>query len=545
MARAENRPLHYALLLGLTCIAHGLLLLNDGIYWDDWFLHVALSQHNWSAIAFLGQRGIPLDPWFYWIVGYGGQVFTFKLVRFVCIAAGGILIYESCIATRRVPSGQALAIVALAITYPGDETPVIQMDSDYSFYLLLFWIAVLLGFLSEDPDRSATGRRTLAACSIVLFLLSFNLNSLLVFYFGFLFVLFLLMPQPRRLALRHIVFFTIPFLFWLAHILIFPARGYFAAYNRLHLNPLLLIKQLLHFGWFAGVLQMNNTLQELLRFPLLTIGVTVLASALFPILHPERFTFELKAAGRPGRLAFAVGLAFAAIVPYAVAGKAPVIDHGPNTRCELLLAVPVACFVVWAIAALFRIRERLSRAAFVALILILAAFTARTIHTYLSWQAEWAREQAIVSSLAQQRQGIGFATLWVCEEGLQSNPYFVTGIDALVLAAWGAESGVTIDARWNGGAAGPKDPDEFQHPGRVFVLPGERPTQVIPPVATLSLCVPTLWSDSELAAKYLTTRFFHASELPLLYGRIAHVQIRPGPPQLHQRCCAGWTPSQR
>ncbi|MDQ6801191.1 MAG: hypothetical protein M3041_10175 [Acidobacteriota bacterium] len=195
-----NRRLHYALLLALAFLAHGLLLLNDGIYWDDSYLHFALSQHNWPSIALLGQRGIPTDPYLYWIIGYGGRIFAFKLVKFLAITASSLLVYECCIASRRVPPAQALAIAALSLTYPGDETPVILMTSDYYVYYAIFWIAILLALLSEQSERGAGVRTMMLSASAILFLLSFNLNSLLTFYFGFLVVLIALIPRPRRLA---------------------------------------------------------------------------------------------------------------------------------------------------------------------------------------------------------------------------------------------------------------------------------------------------------------------------------------------------------
>src|SRR5205823_4826589 len=99
--------------------------------------------------------------------------------------------------------------------------------------------------------------------------ISFNLNSLLAFYFGFLIVL-MTMPTARRLSARHGVFILIPFVFWIARISLFPPRGYFAEYNRLDLNPGSMIRQLLRFTYFAGFVQMNETLRWLIAAPLVT-----------------------------------------------------------------------------------------------------------------------------------------------------------------------------------------------------------------------------------------------------------------------------------
>ena len=60
-----------------------------------------------------------------------------------------ILVYEVC--RLRLSRGAALAIAALALTFPGDETPVILMTTDYVVYYAIFWIAVWLAFLVAPP----------------------------------------------------------------------------------------------------------------------------------------------------------------------------------------------------------------------------------------------------------------------------------------------------------------------------------------------------------------------------------------------------------
>jgi len=492
----------------LAVVAHGLLLLNDGIYWDDWYLYTALQQHNWPAIALLGHRGIPTDPYLYWIIGYGGRVFAFKLVKFVALALVALLVYESCLASRRVPRGQALAIAALSLTFPGDETSVILMTADYAVYYAIFWIAVLLGFLSEN-------KTALLWASIPCFLLSFNLNSLLVFYFGFVIAVF-------RFRKRDFILVSLPFVFWIARLLFFAPDGYFASYNTIDLRPASLIRQMLQFAYFAGLLQTNDMLQRLVSVPLLVIAVCIFAFA----FH-SRIPLGSERATARRRMLYSLLLVFLAILPYAAVRKAPVVAHGPNTRCEILLAVPVACFIVWSIAFVFRVSDGLSRPAFLTLMIVLTAFTVLTIHTYVAWQAEWEKERALIFSLTQQREGTRFATLWVCADDFRHDDYFMTGIDALLLAGWGADSRVWIDPRWNPNDPRLQHPDELQT-DRVIVLPDEVPKRVVQPTGTLSLCAPQELTDAEVAAAYLRDRFFRPERLPQLYARLAHVAFRPG-----------------
>ena len=519
-----TRRIDYGLLIALAVVAHGLLLLNDGIYWDDWYLYTALQQHNWPAIALLGQRGIPTDPLLYWIIGYSGRVFAFKLVKFVAYTFVALLIYEACLASRRLRRGAALAIAALALTYPGDETPVILMTVDYVVYYAIFWIAVLLGFLSEDRQRSTAAQISLLCASIVCFLISFNLNSLLVFYFGFVIAVF-------RLRKKDIVLISLPFVFWTARLLWFAPKGYFSSYNRLDLTPGSLIRQTLQYTYFTGLVQANDILRGLLSAPLLFVAVCILAYT----FH-SRIPFGIERATSKYLMLYSLFLALLAILPYAAVRKAPNAAHGPNTRCEILLAVPIAIFIVAAIAFLFRTSNGLSRPAFLTLMIVLTAFTVQTIHTYVSWQAEWAKERALIFSLAQQRIRGRFATLFVCADDFWQNNYFVIGIDALLLGAWGQDSGVRIDPRWVPGDRRFSHPDELQT-DRVIVLPDEIPQRVVEPVGSMALCASHDLDDANVAATYVRDRFFRPEHLPLLYAKLAHVAFREGRKPANRPCC--------
>lgn len=533
-SRLQQRSFDYGLLIALTFIAHGLLLLNDGVYWDDWYLHTALAQRNWPAIHLLAGRGIPTDPYLYWVIGNGGRIFAFKLVRFITFAAVAILIYECCIQSRRISRGQALAIAALSLAFPGDETAVVLMTTDYAVYYMSFWIAVLLAFLSEFSTSFVT-QRVLFAASLLFFLLSFNLNSLLVFHFGFMIAL-LTSRAPFHFRKRDGVLACLPFLFWAARLVFFAPQGYFSSYNRLNLAPASLFRQMLRFAYFAGLVQMNDMLRHFFQVPVLILGASIVSVGLYAILRMAQRPF-----GSPGergekRLLFAFFLIVLATFPYAAVGKAPAIAHGPNTRCELLLAFPVACFVVWTIALLFRTQKAISRTAFLTLVLVLGAFTVQTIRTYIAWQAEWARHRALISSLARHPEGRLYATLWIRANDFRNDDYFVTGSDAFLLAAWGRDSGVRIDPRWDPTDPRLQHPDELQS-DRIIVVPDEVPTRVMEPEGTLELCTSHEMGDSVIAATYLRDRIFRPERLPALFAKLADVRFRRGAP-VHQDGCS-------
>src|ERR1700694_4904221 len=79
------------LLGAVALLAHGLLLLNDGIYWDDWLLFPQLQRHDWPAIdALVREAGVtPINSAFLHLFAYApGGAFSFKLaVSLLTVAA--------------------------------------------------------------------------------------------------------------------------------------------------------------------------------------------------------------------------------------------------------------------------------------------------------------------------------------------------------------------------------------------------------------------------------------------------------------------------
>jgi len=108
-------------------LARGLLLLNDGIYWDDWLLYRHLQGHDWQTIdALVHEAGMtPVNSAFLHLFAYvPGGVFSFKLTVFLLIVAVAWLVYliGVQVGLNRLT---AWCVAALQMVFPGFQDSVV------------------------------------------------------------------------------------------------------------------------------------------------------------------------------------------------------------------------------------------------------------------------------------------------------------------------------------------------------------------------------------------------------------------------------------
>jgi hypothetical protein len=202
----------------------GLLLISNAIYWDDWIL-------------FQGQPGVVIDTFIqqaatlFYLEGYL-HVFLlkvgpwiYKLATFFLMLMTGFFVNE--ILKRHSFFGEDLRffIVLFFLIFPFNTARVALIDFRYTVCYFCFFYAWYL----MDKRKYV---------SAVLFFISFNTQSLLVFYALPVVELFFLgrhhqsMPLLRKFICRDILFLIIPFAFFFAKVIVFPSSGLYLDYNR-------------------------------------------------------------------------------------------------------------------------------------------------------------------------------------------------------------------------------------------------------------------------------------------------------------------------
>ena len=181
-----------------TFLAHGLLLLNEGIYSDDFLYVTYLIKRDWNALfSLFDQTGRPLLALMHWpFTIFPDIVFGYKVVIFVLIYLSSLLVYSICKRSGYLSQNESLLLAVFSITFPANQFFVAIGMSSYYILYTLFLLAVYLDVLSLGKQGNI--RLILFFCSLTFFFFSFTLSSLLVFYYGYLIIRYFIICKMKK-----------------------------------------------------------------------------------------------------------------------------------------------------------------------------------------------------------------------------------------------------------------------------------------------------------------------------------------------------------
>lgn len=535
------------LLLGVIAVfSHGLLLLNDGTYFDDWILQPMLAEGGWSELQnWFSQMGLPFPPYIYWGVKLAGGYY--QGAAFLAKFFSAVLIYKICLRLAWLNRYEALGIALLSLAYPAYQVAVTFCNLTYEFYYCLFLLAAWLLLRSEQTSGSKGPRLLSRLLSLFLFFLAFNLNSLLVFYFSFLLLLFLHLKQAHQfswlaaaktLLPRHIDFILLPFVYWIGKKLFFPTYGLYQGYNALNLSLAPLATHLLDFVETAGYAQVEASIARLMEHPILwviTLAGIYLAYSRFMRKKPNTLPLthiQIEQESRKAKWIFLYGvlLLLSGVFAYSAVGLSPSLS-GWNTRHAILVGLPMAILIVAALRPLWvsgLYHEPGDFDSRLASVLIggslLVAFTLSTINYYVGWQARAIKDRAIMTVLADAPVLKKFSVFWIDDQFPAGGErlYRFYEWSSMFKQIWGGESRIGLQLQGYGN--NPAILSGFkQYYIKFYTLSEFDPSgcQVGMGIARGTL----QYSDAELVRKYFELRLFNKTGLADFLHGVVHLNI--------------------
>ena len=543
-----KRQTAYGLIIFTALISHGLLLFNDGIYLDGWLTYSKLVERNWDSLfSWLMQAGLPIEFYFHRFMDYfPGFIFKFKLVAFLSILLSAILVYKICDESRLASQWESLCIALISLVYPAFQIPMeITSTSDLVSYCF-FLLAVLLAVWSEQASGAV--HYSLRACSAVLFFLGFNLNSLLVFYFGFLLFLLILERQRKagtwrevlaRFLPRRLGFLLLPFMYWIAKEVFFPRHGDYSDLNRFQFSPTALLGKSGLFIVNAIYGQLNNALEMMLTQPALTLFI-LLAIYWISVAFKMGSTFISDNQRNPyGLITYGGVLLALGAFPYIAVGVAPTL-HGFNTRHAILIGLPMAIILTGTVRLIFSQGDTgLSKTARAVLATLIVAFSMATIDNYFAWQARWVKDRSIMENLAHMSDFKRISVFWVEDEfQLRGAPdYAVYDWGSMFKQVWGGESRIGLNTQFFTS----KDLADRESFSQTWALPIYNLSELDPAgcQAVLNIRRGRLASpdDSKLAVRYLFLRFLAPEQMTQFLEGVTTIHVGPllAPEAVHCR----------
>jgi hypothetical protein len=423
------------ILAGYTALAHGLLLLYDGLYNDGWLYYTYLSESRWDLLGDLFvKQGQPHTLYLYRLLAlFPNFLLAHKLFAFGSLLAVGWLLYGLTQKLGWFTRSESLLLALWSVGFPAYQYAQEISHSwnllPYPLFLLGWWLAlhmieppenlvqtyakqsrssglVVTGFASlVKTDLLAARNIWLRLGALACLTLSFINPALLVFYFGFLLVwLGRIIHQhptnPIHTLRRYPDFLLLPLLYWGLTRLFFPAHGLFADYNEISLANLLDPNAWWQFANLGVVGQLGRL------FDLLPVPVLLLVTILYLLLNrwlawEQRPFFQVGLQGRDTAV-FASGLLllFLTAFPFVAVGKLPTL-YAFDSRLTLLAGLPVALLLLVGLRLLFGSNQgRLHRAGGLFALLLLLGFALAQMESYFAWQARWVRDQSIRLNLA-------------------------------------------------------------------------------------------------------------------------------------------------
>jgi len=344
------------ILLVFTVAAHGLILFNDGLYWDAWMIDSWQRRRDWSTMKrFFSEVGMPLQPYLHrFIAGFPNRSIVYRLLVVASTYGSALAIYLTATRFGFLDENQALILSLLYLAYTGyhmnvDSIIVLQ----YGLPAAMFYWAAYVAFAALD--HAGASHWGLRLMSLVLFWCSFSANSLLVYYFGFLGLMLFSRPgftedmwrNTYFGVLEHLDYAVLPILFWILKEKLAPRHGYYKDYNRIQFDPLRLAGSFINATRCGVESAVTAPVQSAIEKYFLWIPVGAFVLAFYFQSSPISV---LPAISRPVAtnlvVAGAVFWALAAL-PYILVGR-NFSPEGWNTKHHLLFHLPVSLMILGA-----------------------------------------------------------------------------------------------------------------------------------------------------------------------------------------------------
>lgn len=338
------------LILGYGILAQGIIFLNDGLYWDGWL--VELWQQNGdrnSMRRFYSEVGMPNLYFEHWVLGRVPQrQLVYRAISFVSILTIAVFVFLAAVCTNVFNPPQATVISLLLLSYPAYAVTFDGVTSvQYTSKIALFYVGCFLAITTiGEPD---TVHMVVFAVSLILFFISFNANSLLVYFWGFvLFYVWLVHTRsPSGLGIyesaRILTLTVLPIAYWVLKETLAPRRGYYRNYNKARITLFSILQVGLRaFRYGIDVPIINPALEAVRSKNAFLILVSILLGLL--LFDASK---DLLAVPKPDALQILVigyALLFLGAAPFMLVGKG-FWEGGWTSKNNMLFHLPFALVV--------------------------------------------------------------------------------------------------------------------------------------------------------------------------------------------------------
>lgn len=348
-----SSPYFIIFLVYLMC--HGVMIFISGTFWDD----LCYETHDYSRFKEIA-LGTGRPEWLFLIPFAWSLPFnSYRIIVFLMYGLQAIIFYKILIKLSFFTEKDALCITLIYLSVPVNDSRLLLSVFSYSTGLSIFLLAVYFWIsLNTLSIKNKTLFRIERLAVLLLFFLSFILNSLLFFYYLLFILIFVynyiefpdssfskrIIKTLRKSILENFDFFIIPIVFFIIKSILFPVYGAYSEYNLVTIHNLFssILKTVINIPMILISVFKNytNFVSSVKRVLLLFVVVSLIYNHTSSKKDTRNSTFlYLK------MLMISFVVLFMSIFPYLTIGRECIATTGVDSRDSILVPFGVAFFI--------------------------------------------------------------------------------------------------------------------------------------------------------------------------------------------------------
>lgn len=368
------------------------ILINPGIFWDDWILY---NIDSIDVTEMFKQSGSIWGSIFHnSLLSTSAPIIFYRLISFFSFLLSAIFLDKILKTIKEIYNVDRLYVVILFAIFPVNAARIALIDVPYALFHLLFFLAfyLLKKYLFNN-------KIIFRISSLILFFLSFATQSLLFFYLIVLAYLFYTQKfrfvNISKFVINNLDFIILPILFKVIKQTFFHPYGLYEGYNLLTLSKIISAISNTFSAFNISFWQVvTNTIS--INYLIITLFISIFVIKLFyPVI-------KLKKVGnnKYDLIMLLLGIIFLYLgtFPYYAVGA---IASNQDWLSRHQLLVPLgASFLVYYGIKLILLSMKINKSLFhhFFYIFIISLFVITNMNTYFDYIKDWYKQEAIINN---------------------------------------------------------------------------------------------------------------------------------------------------
>jgi hypothetical protein len=388
----------------LYTTSFALMLINQGIYWDDWTLYNQAPSN--LLIQFQENGNILIGYLHIFLMSLPEAVIVYHTIIFLTYLLSAFFLLQTLKKTQYFDTTARLLIVIIFAIFPINEARITLICSPYAFTYLLFFCGLWLTTRYHVNQRYSN--RILA---LICFFTSFMIPSFIVFYV--LIILLIALKEDilkkitlikiKKFTLKHLDFILLPIIFGIIRYQFLMPKGIYELTNYNQITLFSIIKSPVNtiFAINESIIEtIFTSLQSLTNFTTYSIiAISILYLAIKRKNHNIQPT-------RNNQLYLLIGIIifYISIFAYIAVGRNGLsYGNGWGSRDELLIPLSAAIIIYYGLMLIFKEFNFTQKNTHLVFTILIISFTCLNINNQINMIEDNLKQQAIIDEFKENK----------------------------------------------------------------------------------------------------------------------------------------------